>query len=90
MIPRAIMSPPEKDFQTSGCTPIRIVLALSKREKTIIDILSEVIIISGIFFDLLSSALAHKTIGSSGSTHGAKTVRTPDRNAITKSAINNI
>jgi len=87
MIPRAIISPPEKAFQKLGGTQISTVLALSKREKTIIEILSEAIIMSGIFFDFVSSALAPKTIGRSGRTHGARTVRTHERNAIARSVI---
>ena len=52
-----------------------------------IEILSDPIIIRGIFLLLPSSALAPITIGSSGSTHGASTVSTPDKNAINKSVI---
>ena len=87
MIPRAIIIPHENAFQKLGGTPIRAVLTLRISEKSMIEILSDPIIISGIFLLLPSSALAPITIGSSGSTHGASTVSTPDKNAIIKSVI---
>lgn len=79
--------PPEKAFQKLGGTPIKTVLALSMREKSIIEILSDPMIISGILLFFPSSALAPITIGRSGKTHGAKTVSIPDKKAITKSVI---
>ena len=87
MIPRAIIIPHEKAFQKLGGTPISTVLALSMSENRIIDILSDPMIISGIFLLFPSSALAPITIGRSGSTHGASTVSTPDKNAITSNVI---
>ena len=87
MIPKAIKTQPENDFQNDGGTSIKIVLALSKIENKSIDILKDPIIISGIFLLLLSSALAHNTIGSSGKTQGARTVKIQDKKAITKSVI---
>ena len=87
MIPSAMIIPPEKLFQKLGGTPISTVLALRISEKSMIEILSDPIIIRGIFLLLPSSALAPITIGSSGSTHGASTVSTPDKNAINKSVI---
>jgi len=87
IIPRAIIIPPEKPFQKLAGISIRSVDALSKREKRMIEILSEVMITTGIFLLFPSSALAPSIIGRSGSTQGANTVRTPDRNAITKRVI---
>lgn len=87
IIQSAIIIPHEKAFQKLGGTPIRTVLTLSMSENNIIEILSDPMIISGIFLLFPSSALAHITIGSSGSTHGARTVKTHERNAIIKSVI---
>lgn len=87
IIPRAIIIPPEKDFQKLGGTPMRTVLAFKRRENKIIDTESDPIMIRGILLLFPSSALAPRTIGSSGNTHGARTVRTPERNAITNRVI---
>lgn len=87
MIHKAIIIPPEKAFQKLGGTPINTVLAFKRREKIIIDRLRDQIITNGIFLLFQSSALAHNTIGKSGRTQGAKTVRTQERNAIIKSVI---
>ena len=84
---RAIIIPPEKLFQKLGGTPIKTVLALSMSEKSIIEILSDPMIIRGILLLFPSSALAPITIGRSGSTHGARTVSTPDKKAMIKSVI---
>ena len=87
MIPSAMISPPEKLFQKVGETQIKIVVAFSKSEKSIIEILSDPMMIRGIFLLFPSSALAPITIGRRGSTHGASTVSTPDKKAITSSVI---
>jgi len=87
MIQSATIIPPEKLFQNAGETQISTVLALSKIEKIIIEILSDPMITRGIRLLFQSSALAPITIGKSGSTHGASTVSTPDKNAIIKSVI---
>jgi hypothetical protein len=87
IIPRAIIIPPEKDFQKLGGTPINTVLALSMSENNIIETLRDPIITRGIFLLFPSSALAPRTIGRSGKTHGASTVRTQERNAIISSVI---
>lgn len=90
IIPRAIIIHPENDFQKLGGTPISTVLAFKISENSIIDILSDPIITRGIFLLFPSSALAPSTIGKSGNTHGAKTVSTHERNAITSKVIMNI
>ena len=85
--PRAIIIPHEKAFQKLGGTPISTVLALSMSENSIIDTLSDPMITRGIFLLFPSSALAQSTMGSSGSTHGASTVSTPDKKAIISNVI---
>lgn len=87
IIPKAIIIPHENVFQKLGGTHIRTVLAFNIKEKRIIEILRDHIITRGIFLLFPSSALAHKTIGRSGKTQGAKTVRTQDKNAIMRSVI---
>ena len=87
IIPRAIIIPHENDFQKLGGTQISTVLALRISEKSIIETLSEPTITRGIFLLFPSSALAQSTIGRRGKTHGASTVSTQERNAITKSVI---
>jgi len=87
MIHSDIIIPPENAFQKLGGTQISTVLAFKISEKSIIEILSDPIITKGIFLLFPSSALAHNTIGKSGRTQGAKTVRTPERNAIISSII---
>jgi hypothetical protein len=64
------------------------VLALRIKEKSMIETLRDPIITRGIFLLFPSSALAQRTIGKSGRTHGASTVSTPERNAIIRSVIN--
>jgi len=64
------------------------VLAFKSKEKIIIEILSEEIITKGILLLFPSSALLHSTIGKSGKTHGASTVRTQAKNAVIRSIIN--
>lgn len=80
MIPKATRIHPENDFQKIGGIPIKAVLAFRINENTIIETLREAIITRGIFLLFPSSALAPRTIGKSGKTHGARTVRTPNKN----------
>jgi hypothetical protein len=87
MIQRVTIIPHENDFQKLGGTQISTVLALRMIEKSIIETLSDPIIIRGIFLLFPSSALAPRTMGKSGRTHGARTVSTPERNAITSKII---
>ena len=87
IIPSAMIIPHEKAFQKLGGTPMSTVLAFKMSEKRIIETESDPIITKGIFLFFPSSALAPITIGRSGRTHGASTVSTPERNAITRSVI---
>jgi hypothetical protein len=83
----AIIIPPENDFQKLEGIHVNSRLTFSKIVKSIIETLSEPIIIRGIFLLFPSSALAQSTIGRRGKTQGAKTVRTQEKNAITRSTI---
>ena len=87
IIPSPMIRPPEKLFQNDGGTSIKIVEAFKRRENISIDILKDAIIIYGVYLFLSSSTLAHRMIGKIGSTHGARTVKTPDKNAIIISVI---
>ena len=76
----------ENNFHTIGSTHMNNVEALSRRENIIIDIQRDNIIIYGLNLSLVSDAEAHKIIGKSGNTHGARIVNTQARNDI----INNV
>lgn len=84
---KATIMPPENDFQKLGGTHIKAVLTFKSKENNIIDILNDAIIIRGILLFQPSSALAPSTIGRSGKTHGASTVKTHERKAIKISII---
>lgn len=64
-----------------------MVEAFNRSENSIMDILSDAIITRGILLLFPSSALAQRMMGNRGSTQGASTVRTPDKNAVTRSII---
>jgi hypothetical protein len=77
IIPKSIKITPENTFQTSGLTPIKRVEALSNREKPIIEIPKEVIMIYGFNLFCKSSTDAQSITGRSGNTQGANIVSTP-------------
>jgi len=77
----------ENNFQTIGSTHIKIVVAFSNNENSIIDILSDSIIIYGLLLFDESVAHAHNITGKSGNTHGANIVSTPAKNDIISSVI---
>ena len=85
IIPNPIISPHEKLFQNHDGTSISSVDHFNIIEKTRTDRLSDPIIISGVNLFLLSSALAPKIIGKRGKIHGARIVKTPEKNYINKS-----
>jgi len=87
MIPKPIISPPENAFQNVGGTPISTVLAFKSIENRRTDTESEAIIIYGVYLFLASSTEAPSIIGRSGRTHGANTVSTPEKNAMSSSVI---
>jgi len=67
---------------------IKSVLAFNAKEKIIIEIESENIIIKDFLLLFLSQILLHNIIGKSGKTHGASIVKIPEKNEINNIAIN--
>ena len=80
MIQNTIKITQENSFQTIGSISIKRVDALSKSENTMIETLSEAMIIYGLYLSLESSTEAPSITGKSGNTQGAKIVRTQDKN----------
>lgn len=75
-----IKIPPLILFQIRGSTHKNKVEAFKSIEKIIIEMIRDRIIIYGLYLSLLSAILTHKITGKSGSTHGAKMVKTHAKN----------
>src|ERR1700733_11449782 len=88
--PNKIIMLPEIICQTSAGTEIKNVLNLSKSVKIIIDKPSETAMVNAfILFLLFSSPVTEEPIitGKSGNVHGARMVRTPAINEMSKKNI---
>jgi hypothetical protein len=73
-----IKSPPDTYSQKDGSTSMKTVDALSRRVKRRSDMMSDTIIIYGRFL-LFPASPPPRITGKSGSTHGARTVRIPEK-----------
>lgn len=81
------MIPQENNFHTIGSTPRNTVEAFNIIEKIIIEIAREKMIMYGLNLSVSDSTDAHKITGRSGSTQGARIVKTHAKNETTNNHI---